>query len=356
MNLEAVLTGDFHLKTTDKYGKLNSEGVNTRLLDRLAHIKKSVDYTIKYSIPYWICLGDVFDKINPPEFLRKAFFEIITPLIKNRIKIKIVIGNHDTDYKIHSFMADAELLSVLKEDIIQIISEPTKMVLDEVDCLFLPFNTDENISAELAKAKGVIVFGHFGVDGALVSGNEYVLSKGVKQSTLEIPRFSYLAHYHKPQKTSKWMYLGSIAKVDFGERNDKKGFVHLIAGPDNIKHKFIDVKDRIFLQHEIIESDDPEFKKLLTWSDIEGYIVKLIFIGEEDWYLRFNMSEIRSKILKTGKAHKLFIEHKTIYESRVRVPEIDTSSSWNDGIDVYCKREKMLELAKIGKEILNEVL
>jgi len=353
-----VISGDYHLKTTDKYGKILPDGRNSRLVDKLDQIQKSVDYTLEHKIPYWICDGDVFDKINPPEFLRKAFFEIIKPLIVAGVKIYFIIGNHDTDYRVHTFMADAELLAMFKSDAIIIVTEPMEITLGDVELLLIPFDKSENISQVIEKqGKGKIVVGHFGIEGAVVSTTEYVMDGGVKQKILDIPRYTYAGHFHTPQKTSKWMYIGSIAKADYGERNDKKGFVHVTATATKIEHKFIDVKDRVFIYHEVIESEDPEFKKLVDLEGtVKGQVVKLIFIGEETWYLRFNLSEIRSKILKTGDAHKLFIEHKTFYESRIRVPEINASSSWDEGIEMYCKKEKAPNMVDIGKSILKEVL
>lgn len=352
----AVVTADFHLRSIDRYGKVLPSGINSRLQDRLNNISKSVDYALDKEVDFWICLGDVFDKINPPEFLRQQFVKIIAPLIKNKIHIIILIGNHDTDFKIHSFMTESDLLNVLESKAITVVSKPTEVSLKGVECLFLPWGTDEDISEQLNKYKDKIVFGHLAVNGALLGVNEYALSPGVGQKLFERHRFAYLGHYHKSQNTKKWMYVGSIAKTSFDERNDKKGFVHLETFDTKIKFKFIDVKDRIFFQHTISQEEDPQFKVLETWQNLKDKVLKLIFVGEEDWFLRFNMNEVRSKILNTGKAHKLFIEHQTKYESRIRVPEIDASSSWYNGVEVYCKRQKRPDMVDLGKSILGEVL
>ena len=356
MSFTAVITSDLHLRTIDKYGRLLPSGINSRLQDRLDNIKKSVDYALDQEVDFWICLGDVFDKINPAEFLRDKFIELMTPLIKAGIPIIILIGNHDTDYKVHSFMTESKLLDTLNSEALDIISEPTLMELGGIECLFLPFDTDEAIAKELLKYKNKIVFGHMGVSGAVVSSTEYILSLGTKQTLFQHHRFAFLGHYHKGQVAKKWMFVGSIAKVDFGERNDKKGFIYLEASDTSIRHKFIDVKDRVFFQHTVHQAEDPDFDILRTWKNLKGKIIKLTFVGDEDWYLRFNLGEIRSRIMKTEGAHRLFMDHKTIFEHRVRVPEIDSSSSWDDGIEVYCKKTKRPEMEELCKTILREVL
>lgn len=356
MSFTAVITSDLHLRSIDKYGKLLPSGINSRLQDRLDNIKKSVDYALDQEVDFWICLGDVFDKINPAEFLRDKFIGLMGPLIKTGIPIIILIGNHDTDYKVHSFMTESKLLDTLNSEALNIISESTLMKLKGVECLFLPFDTDEAITEELLKYKNKIVFGHMGINGAMVSGTEYILSIGIKQTLFQPHRFAFLGHYHKGQVAKKWMYIGSIAKVDFGERNDKKGFIYLEASDTSIRHKFIDVNDRVFFQHTVHQAEDQDFDILRTWKNLKGKVIKLTFVGDEDWYLRFNLGEIRNKILKIGDAHRLFIDHRTIFEHRVRVPEIDASSSWGEGIEIYCKRTKRPEMEELGKTILREIL
>ena len=253
-------------------------------------------------------------------------------------------------------MTESSIFNMLDSNAITVLDQPCEMELNGVETLMVPWTTDDVVSEWLTKTKNKIVFGHWGVDGALVSGTEYVLSLGVSGKTMDHHRYTYLGHYHKPQVTPKWMYVGSLHKVDFGERNDKKGFLWLEATPDKIEHKFIDVKDRPFFQYTINQSEDPDFSQLFKWETLEGYVVKLIFVGEEDWYLRFNMGEIRSRILNTCGAHKLFFEHKTLAESRIRVPEIDSSTSWQEGIEVYCKKTKRPDMVELGMDILKEVI
>ena len=353
---KAVITTDVHLRTTDKYGKILPNGRNSRLQDCLNHLTKSVEYAIQHEATHWICLGDVFDKINPAESLRNAFVETLAPLVKNKIPIIVLIGNHDTDAKVYSLMTESSIFNMLNSNAITVLDQPCEMELNGVKTLMLPWTTDDVIAEWLTKTKDKVVFGHFGVDGALVSGTEYVLSIGVSNKLFNQHRYTYLGHYHKPQVSKKWMYVGSLHKVDFGERTDKKGFLWLVASKDKITHKFVDVKDRPFFQHTINQAEDPDFSQLFKWETLEDYVVKLIFVGEEDWFLRFNMGEVRSRILNTCGAHKLFFEHKTINESRIRVPEIDASTSWQEGIEVYCKKDKRPDMVEMGMDILKEIV
>jgi len=355
--LNICIISDLHLRNTEKYGKVGPSGLNSRLEDKLNHIKTSVKYTVDSKLDYWICLGDLFDKINPAENLRDSFFECITPLIENEIPIIVLVGNHDTDSNIYSLMTEARIFRTLKKDSIQLIAEPKIETIKGHKFLFLPWMDDDQISYQLRQEKDCIVLGHFGVDGSSVGVTEYKLSSGVSPKLFEQHKMGILGHYHKYQWNDNWGYIGSIARVDFSERKDPKGFAHLILGEDKPQLKFIEVEERKFFQHNIAQKEDPNFEELAKWdeSNIKDAIVKLVFIGEENWYLGFNPNEVRNKLLKQLEAHKLFIEHHTKTSGRFLMPEINISSDWSEGIELHCAAKKRPDMIELGKKILMEV-
>ena len=66
--------------------------------------------------------------------------------------------------------------------------------------------------------------------------------------------------------------------------------------------------------------------------------------------------QVFAQDLKELKAEKLIIEHKALYEDRIRVPEIDASSGWFEGVDVYCRKQNRPEMVEMGKQIVTEVV
>ncbi len=354
--LDVVAIADTHLKSTEKYGKPNADGTNSRLQDKIDAIDKAVKYALKEDVDLFVHLGDVYDKINPSEFLRSKFLNTIKPLI-GKIPIIIVIGNHDTDENVFSLMADDVLLDTLQSDDIMIFEEPSEIEVEGVEFLILPWKKDEIIEKELKAHKNKIVLGHFGVDGALASGSEFVLSKGVSQRLFERHLYTFLGHYHRYQHTNNFMYVGSVARADFGERNDPKGFVHFkVSDKNKVKTKFIDVKDRNFFQYTVSEEDDHSFDALYEWEDLEGDIVKIIFHGSEEWYLSFNLSEIRHKVLDVLGAHRIFIDHKKPGISKDLSMDIDLSSNWREGLEYYTNKKNRKDMLDLGEKIINEVL
>jgi len=353
--LDIVGIADTHLKATEKYGKSLPEGINSRLKDKIAAIDKAVKYALKNDVDLFVHFGDVYDKINPSEYLRDKFLGVIKPLI-GKIPIVIIIGNHDTDGNVYSLMADDILLQTLRSDDLMIFEKASELEMKGVEFLILPWDKSENISKELNKTTGKIVLGHFGVQGALASGSEFILDKGVSQKLFDNHAYTFLGHYHRYQHTNKFMYLGSIARADFGERNDPKGFLHIKVKDKKVKSKFIDISDRTFFQYTVSEQDDPSFDELYKWDSLEGNIVKIIFHGSEDWYLSFNITEIRHKVLDVLKANRIFIDHKRPGITKDNSMEVDISSNWKEGLEYYTEEKNKKSMLKLGEEIINEVL
>lgn len=353
--LDVVAIADTHLKATEKYGKPNADGVNSRLQDKLDAINQAVQYALKNDVDLFVHLGDVYDKINPSEFLRSKFLRTIKPLI-GKIPIVIVIGNHDTDESVFSLMADDVLLETLQSEDIMIFEDPAELEIGGVEFLILPWKKDSIIQKELKASKDKIVLGHFGIDGAVASGSEFVLSKGVAQTLFDRHLYTFLGHYHRYQHTDKFMYVGSTARADFGERNDPKGFVHFKVEGKKVRSKFISTNDRAFFQYTVSEEEDHGFQELYNWDSLKGNIVKIIFHGSEDWYLSFNMSEVRHRVLDVLGAHRIFIDHKKPGLTRDSSMDIDISSNWKDGLEFYTGKKKRKEMLKLGEHIINEVL
>jgi len=352
---EAVVTSDLHLKTTDKYGKTLPNGRNTRLQDRLDGIKQSVDYALEHKVDYWICLGDIFHRINPSESLRKDFIDSILPLF-GKIPTIFLIGNHDTDNKIFSLMTERAIFDAMNFGEVSIYDEPKQVQLNGINCLMLPWSENNQIIDLLDNTQKQVIFGHFGVKGALTSTTEFVLKEGIPSSMFNNHRFAFLGHYHKPQHTPKYIYLGSSHIMDMGERNDAKRFLHIRVDENDVKYKSIDYPERPFITHIVEESEDPDFEALNEWGDLHGAIVKLTFVGEENWALKFNLKEVKNRILKDLNAHMLFTDRQTLKQFSRDVPEINMGSSWDEGIKIYCKKKKKPELVELGKKLLKEVM
>ena len=68
------------------------------------------------------------------------------------------------------------------------------------------------------------------------------------------------------------------------------------------------------------------------------------------------MGEIRSVLLNKLEVHRQSIDREVLIKDRLRVPEISASSSWDDSIDTYCKKNKHTERAELGKALIKEAM
>lgn len=122
--MKITCISDLHLRLTDSMGVMEN-GLNSRLSDRLASCGTAIEVATSSKSDVFIIDGDIFDKINPPEKLRKLFIKhVVAPLINFNIPIIINVGNHDTNFDIVSFESEVELLESISNSYIKLIREP----------------------------------------------------------------------------------------------------------------------------------------------------------------------------------------------------------------------------------------
>ena len=52
---------DFHLTLKETHGVMTEHGLNSRVIDKLNAINKSVQYAVENKVDYYISFGDEFD-------------------------------------------------------------------------------------------------------------------------------------------------------------------------------------------------------------------------------------------------------------------------------------------------------
>ena len=265
-----ISIADLHLNLIDKWGMLNLKtGLNTRLEDRLLNISKAVDESISKKVDYFIIAGDIFDSLNPGEQLRSLFFKAIQPLLENQIQVKVLIGNHDTDGKDFNFMGEFAQGHIAHFEIIAEVKEENNLV-------FVPYNCiDEIINIKNKKKK--VLFSHFALDGAKIQGDTHRLRTLYPRAIVKDFLWFELGDIHQAQEFKNGCYIGSIAKKDFGERNEDKGFRYGRFDVEFISSEYISVDDRKFVQLDVEERTLETLKQMS--SEIKshhGAVLKVV--------------------------------------------------------------------------------
>jgi DNA repair protein SbcD/Mre11 len=376
--MKFCLISDIHLGRY-KYGKLDESGVDTRTNDILDNVQQTIDYCIDNNIKTLFILGDLYHTKKPAQIFRRMLTSKIKYALSNNIIVYILLGNHDQGRTHgHDLVELAEISSQIEN--LEIIDEPKIIETDDSLLCFLPhvnqfdlnipnekfhdylIDNIKNMSKEVKKRnkKYNYFFGHFGTDKSFAGKSFDVGSDEKCSRILPINIFDpmvwthvYLGDIHKQQElNSICSHVGSIAKVDFGEEGEKKGFYIV----DKDEHEFVELNDRQFktfildlTNKEIeIKFKIDEFLQSLNNQDLSKTIVrfrviineldkKIIdlsnledYFKEKSWnYIGKNIQEIKEKrediVLEAGEdinyislfrdyISKLDIENKDVIE------------------------------------------
>lgn len=262
-------TADLHFGV-ENYGKIDSKtGIHSRLLDFYTNLTLLVDQAITDQIDFFLLCGDAYKTANPTPTQQKLLVQQLLRLYSAHIPVIIVVGNHDhplsfgkahaldifSDLPIQGFyvFSKPELKTIeTKSGPVQIIGIPWPLknhVITRQEH-HLKNNTEittylsEQISKLIEKfvatadhAIPTILAGHLTVGSGIFSGSEKCAIFGsdpifgVSQLALPFVDYVALGHLHRFQNLNPSgtpvVYSGSIERIDFGERNEEKGFCRI---------------------------------------------------------------------------------------------------------------------------------
>lgn len=194
-----LITGDWHI--SERLG--------------LDDISKQLDIVSKYShqADELILLGDEFDSKHPSSQEIAVFARFLSQV---KIPVTIVVGNHNL---IGIHLSSLNWIPFLYK--INLHLKPFRRPIENIDCFMAHFNLKESklgpneISIQNLSIKNI---------------NEKLI---------------LLGHVHKSQvithKDKICIHPGSLTYIDFGERNDSKGFYMITLNGNEVKYKFVPV-------------------------------------------------------------------------------------------------------------------
>ncbi len=338
MAIQIIHVSDIHFGSGESHGRLNPEtGLNTRLEDFVAALKKVVDYAIEQDADVFLFSGDAYKNASPEPIYQKLFARELKRLSEAEIKTILVVGNHDqilrsTQSHSMSVFQSLEVPGVLavekpvfqtidtKNGAFQLIGVPhvtrhnllsmekysgfTAAQLDDV----LVHHVSDMLKSyyqELDPAIPTVVTAHMSLDRAL-AGIEEELLVGY---TLTFPsdmfidkRVDYVAmgHIHKQQvirnENPAIVYAGSLERVDFGEEKEDKGFIHVRLERQKTTFEFKSIGPRPFVtvDVDVTKSDDPTsviVKRVLN-EIVKGCVLRVRYKINQDQVLNVDESVI----------------------------------------------------------------
>ena len=302
-------------------GKVETGGFNGRFLDFVSTYNEAIDRIIADRMDFCLIPGDMFRTKQPGPDELDAFTGGIIKLIKNKIPIVTVLGNHDFplgDKRAISFAAVQRFLDFVKEEkafdgqifqqsvnpeiltvkipagIVQIQTMPYPMrnrvgLTKTSDIEQWMIKNINDTYEKRDKNLPIIFAGHFSIGGAMMSGEQINIDKFseplIPQSVFKGKDYLYVAmgHLHQYQVVSKSpliVYCGSTNRTDFNEAKEDKGFVEVEVA-DKVKHNFINLNARKFidLKYDLSQESDPLAKILFLLSseidNIKGAVVRI---------------------------------------------------------------------------------
>lgn len=301
--MKAIILTDIHLGKY-KYGRINHEtGIDLRTEDILRNFDKCIDYGIENGAQYCFILGDFYHTKRPQEVFRKLLAARIDRLLESNIETFLLLGNHDQGRTSGHDLVELSALSNHIE-LLHVIDEPESFVKDDAVFCFVPhvnrvdhnikqddehnyfLSSIESLTREAAKhaRKHKLLFGHFGTSESVLGNSLDLGTVETKAKKISTKSFDgdvwtkvYLGHIHQHQEiTAICRHPGSIARVDFGEEKETKGFYWI----DNRKEKFVDLEDREFktLQVDLIKKPRATMKEFcddVQDLDLSECIVRL---------------------------------------------------------------------------------
>lgn len=337
-------TADVHFGV-ENYGTIDSAtGIHTRLLDFKKSLDFCVDKAVDEDIDFFILAGDAYKTAHPTPTQQKLLMQVLLKLYKAHIPVVIIVGNHDHPLSFGKAHA-LDVFGNLPVEGFHVFSKPEARVLQTksgpVQIVGIPwpmrhtlvrkdehrFKTTQELVVYLSSRVGKIIqhlassldpkipavlASHLTVSTGIFSGSEKCAVFGsdpvFMPSQLAIKPFDYVAlgHLHRYQDLNKGgsppvVYSGSIERVDFGERKEKKGFCRVtIDEKRECTYDFIEVPMRPMIQVDVtLEPHRDQTEQLLAAlkeHDIEGAILKIIYHVPEGKKDRVDLSLVHREI------------------------------------------------------------
>jgi DNA repair exonuclease SbcCD nuclease subunit len=257
------------------YRKTTDEGINQRELDIYNAFKEFVDYAIKSKPDFIIHAGDLFDSVRPNNRAITFSIKELNRISKENIPFIVIAGNHEhpklketghifsifdhMNYIYPLYNAEYETLSFdIKDEKIMIHAVPQCELKTQFDKELKKIKPDSkmdyNIFVSHGAVKGIQVF-------SMNEFNELMIPAKILSD-----KFDYIAlgHYHKYTKVANnAFYSGSIERYTFTDAPDKKGFLEIDLINKELKHKFIELKNRPMIDPKPIKCSNLKLDQVM---------------------------------------------------------------------------------------------
>ena len=278
-----AIIADPHIHPFASFATLDADGQNSWVAQSLNVLAAIYSECKGRSVDRIYIAGDLF---NVGSRLHTNYWNDVYRFFKLHGKViptTIIAGNHDQIKN-----GSKETLLEGFDQLVEVITSPTRVALpDDIIIQLIPYTEDiEQLRVCLwpsSSVKRQIVIGHLALAGAKVGRFEYVPEGSVPVDLFAGWDEVYLGHYHTHQIIDpKYMYVGSMTSLDFGDADQTKGFVivELAAGDKPFaRTTFIRMPSTRFV---IIEDtpEHPQVRDTVDAASVSEAIVRYDYKGQ----------------------------------------------------------------------------
>lgn len=391
-----IHTADIHFGV-ENYGKIDpTTGIHSRLLDFAKALNFIIDVAIEKQVDFFLFCGDAYKTHNPTQTQQKLLLESFLRLHHAGIPVVIIIGNHDHPVSFGKTNA-LELFSQLPTTGFHVIQKPQLLPLQTkngiIQIVGIPWPTRATIAMTTAHAHKAtetiasiiastvstiitrlseqldpnipsILAGHLTVSNGIFSGSERTAIIGTDPiflpSQLALSQFDYVAlgHLHRHQQLSSHppiVYSGSPERIDFGERNDTKGFCLVSIEKKRCSYEFIKTPVRDFIQLEInLCADIPYTDQIIqriSQTNIDNAILKILYRVPQETQYTVDTHQIHKACARA--MHLAGIIPLYQHQARTTRMQFHEQESFMSVIETYLQSKP--ELAQIKTELLEKI-
>lgn len=398
---------DAHIDIAN-YGRHDSTSLlPVRVMDFLQSLDQIVETAVTEMVDLVLFAGDAYKDRNPQPTFQREWGKRMMRLSEAGIPTLLLVGNHDVspatgrahtlqEFKTlavpHIHVADSIRLFTAEElgVPIQIITVPWVSysriaAMDTAADLSRDtiFEEAENIVGDLVNKAieaadpdlPLILTAHasvqgavFGSERAVMLGSELVLGG----SLVRDKRLDYVAlgHIHKHQALSAKgtqppiVYPGSIERIDFGEVNERKGFVVAEVSRGHTDWDFVGLKTRRFLDMKIDIQDTDTFMadimmQLPDSEKVAGAVCRVQLTYPREWETLLDEKAIQEHF---AEALSIQIQKHRELEKRTRLGDtmaVETMTP-EELLDTYWKTvgldaDEATIMQGLAAEILGEI-
>jgi len=298
--LRLLLFSDLHISNRNPKFKYTN-GISDLLIRQQKFIDYIIDYSKNNKIDCILFLGDWTDYPNLDPITLYYSNNMLSSLMNSNIDVFLLEGNHCLSFKDNSYSVLDATSKLVNESKIRFINSFHKENFNNTNFYFVPYHSDYEIVVEqIVKfnqmAEGneeSYLFFHLPTTNALLD-NGIKSANGIELTSDMVSNFKKVfgGDFHRTQtliNNKKAMYVGAPFDLNFGDFQDKRGFIIYDTEKNTLKKEEnpykVDIK-KIGLEE----------LKSLSEDKLNSGIYKII--GDFDIDEQNLISEIRNKAYK----------------------------------------------------------